>query len=378
MACLGAGLVMGRRQLRRVLAAVTVFLVVAGPNIVALSMNRGHITTGESGTYNYAVHVEELPSCHWQGEPGKDGDDGSPLHPSRVLVRRPGTFAFESSIGGTYPSWTDPSYWYEGVRLRFHLRTEMVTFLNLVRYERVFLFDLHGGLLAGIFLMLFASGRKWLVFSDVGVYWFLIIPCLTALSLYAAIHVESRYLAEFLDVFLLTLFFAARLPESDGARRLCAGVAVLLVVMYFLPVGGPTMHTGVFVRDVLGRSPPDPDSPAEVVKAMYGLGLKPGDEIASLQWSLYDVSTWARLARVKIVAEVYYWPGRAETDGNDFRAADPATQERVMQALAGTGARFIVSQVPLAGAVGEGWQRVGASHYYAYRVDTAGALAARW
>src|ERR1700733_831072 len=47
MACLGAGLVMGRRQLRRVLAAVTVFLVVAGPNIVALSMNRGHITTGE-------------------------------------------------------------------------------------------------------------------------------------------------------------------------------------------------------------------------------------------------------------------------------------------------------------------------------------------
>jgi hypothetical protein len=149
---------------------------------------------------------------------------------------------------------------------------------------------------------------------------------------------------------------------------------VLLVVLYFLPIGSPSLNVTGFVRDLLGRSRRDANSPAEVAEAMYRLGLKPGDAVASLQWSLFGTSTWARLARVKIVAEVFYWPERPVTFGNDFWKADSANQEKVIHALADTGASFIVSELPPSAPNAPGWMRVGDTEYYAYRLhgtDTA-------
>jgi hypothetical protein len=140
-----------------------------------------------------------------------------------------------------------------------------------------------------------------------------------------------------------------------------------MLAMFFVPIASPSLNITAFVRDLFGRSHVDPDSPEQVVKGMYGLGLRPGDNIASLEYSLYDVSTWARLARAKIVAEVFYWPERPETLGNDFWKASSVTQEQVINALAGTGATFIVTQfAPPAGT--PGWQHVGNSHYYVYQI----------
>ena len=374
IACLAAAFVVGRPQPRRVLSSVAVFLIVSGPYVIALSMAKDRLTFGDSGTYNYAVHVDNIPGVHWQAERGNADGDGQPLHPSRRLVTQPATFEFGSPIGGTYPAWTDPTYWYEGVRPRFSLRRIISTELHNLKDEFLSLFDLHASILAGIFVMLYASGRKWSVLKDIARYWFLIFPCLATLGMYAMIHIEPRYLGPFLITFLMTLFLSAHLPASDVSRRLCSAVAVLILVMYFLPFGSPSLNVKGIVRDILGRSQADPDSPAEVVQGMYRLGLRPGDNIASLQWSLFGTSTWARLARVRIVAEIFYWPERPATFGNDFWKADSAAQEQVIHVLSGTGASFIVSQLPPTAPNMSGWQRVGNTHYYVYEVHAVSAL----
>jgi len=374
VACLAAVAVRGRRQPRYVLAAIMMFLAVSVPYFVALSISRGRLTFGESGSYNYMVHVDNIPAVHWQGEDGNTVGDSKPLHPSRQLVSQPATFEFRS-LGGTYPPWTDPSYWYEGVRPYVNLHSTLRIGLHHLKDEALALFDLHGSIVASLFVMLYVSGRRWLVLKDITRYWFVMFPSLAALGMYAMIHIEPRYLGPFYVTLLMTLFLGVRLPASDSSRGLCSAIAILILAMYFVPISSPSLHVRGFVRDVLGRSQGDPDSPAEVVKGMYRLGLRPGDDIASLQWSLFGMSTWARLARVKIVAEVYYWPERPATFRNDFWRADSASQEQVMRALEATGVSFIVSELPPTDvSESSNWQRVGNSHYYVYPIRTFGAL----
>jgi hypothetical protein len=377
LCCLAVALVIGRAQRSRVWIAVAFFLALAGPYIAALSLAKGRITFGDSGKYNYAVYVDNVPPFHWQGPESDGNDDGYPLHPTRRIVLHPATFEFGSPVAGTYPFWTDPTYWYEGVHSRFHLGRAVRNELNLLGIEALLLTDLHGSIIASIFVLLYTSGRKWSVLRDLGAYWFLIVPCATILILYALIHVEPRYLGPFFAVMLLSTFFAVRLPASYVSRLLYSAVAVLMLLMFFFPLASPSLNVRGFVRDVLGHSQADPNSPEEVAEAMYQLGLRPGDHIASLQRSDFGMSTWACLARVQIVAEVLYWPYGPElhfqaSAENDFWRMDSATQERVIHALAGTGVTFIVSQLAPPVPDVPGWRRVGNTQYFAYQLYPAG------
>lgn len=99
---------------------------------------------------------------------------------------------------------------------------------------------------------------------------------------------------------------------------------------------------------------------------MSRLGMRPGDRITSLEYSSFGTVQWARLARVRIVAEVYYCPDLPDTRANDFWQADPATQEKVIHALAKTGASVIVSQEGPPVADRFGWLRAGNTQYYLY------------
>jgi hypothetical protein len=362
--CLAVAFVVGRGQSWRVLGGTIVFLAVAGTFIAALSAEKGRFTFGESGHYNYAVHVNRIPRTHWQGEtPGS----GKPLHGSRQIFDHPATFEFGRPLEGTYPVWTDPSYWYDGVQTPFDLHRAFGTEARLLHVETLFFFELHGGLIATLFVMFYVGARKWSILTDLSAYWFLLLPALGALCLYALIHIEPRYIAPFILVFLLGLFFSVHLPASQEGRRLCSAVAIFLFFMFVCPIESPaSLHVKDFVRDVLGRSTPDPNSSQAMASEMYRLGLRPGDRIASLEYSLWGMSTWARLSRAKIVAEVYYWPDLSESAANDFWKADPAIQGKVIQAIEKTGARVIVSQVAPSPTDAPGWHRVGNTNYYAY------------
>jgi hypothetical protein len=353
-----------QRQLKQAFIALVGFLLLSVPFVVALSSARGKVTFGETGRYNYAVHVNHLRPLHWQGEvPGS----GRPIHGTRQIFDRPAAFEFARPLEATYPAWYDASYWYEGVQTRFNWRDEVKNFARLSILEFSFFLGLNGSLVAGLFILYYMSGRKWLVLRDLSKYWFLLLPSGTALGLYALIYIEPRYLAPFLVVSILSFFIAVRLPASSESLRLWAAIAVLILLMFVSPIEWLAHEIAKELKETYhGVSKADPNAYQKIAEEMLQIGLRPGDRIASLEYSSFNTVQWARLAKVKIVAEIYYWPTLADTSGNNFWNTDPTTQEKVIQAFSQTGARAIVSQeVPPLGA-GPNWSKVGNSKYYIY------------
>jgi len=353
-----------QRQTRHAFIALLVFLVISVPFVVALSSARGKVTFGETGRYNYAVHVNHLPPLHWQGDAL---GSGRPIHGTRQIFDRPATFEFAGPLDATYPAWYDASYWYEGVRTRFNWRDEGQNLARLSLVELSFFLGLNGSLVAGIFILFYVSGRKWLVLKDLSNYWFLLFPSVLTLGLYALIYIEPRYLAPFLVVTILSFFSAVRMPASRESLRLYAAVTVLILLMFVSPSEWLAHEVAKELKETYqGVSKTDPNSYQNIAEEMLQIGLRPGDRIASLEYSSFNTVQWARLARVKIVAEVYYWPTLTDTLPNNFWNTTPSTQEKVIEAFSQTGARAIVSQeVPPLGA-GPNWSRVGNSKYYIY------------
>jgi len=364
--CLGAAWLLGRSLrsgIPRVWAALLIFLAVAGPFIAALSIAKARFTFGETGRYNYAVHVNMVPPVHWQGE---NKANGLPAHPTRKIFDRPATFAFENPVGGTYPVWYDPSFWYEGIRLHFDPRVEVKTMWKNVRWEIELFFYLNGSFAAAWFLLFYVSGKNLHVLSDLRVFWFLLAPAIAALLFYSLVHWEWRYVSPFVTVTIVCGFLSIRLPDATESRRLFAAVAVLLSIMLVCPFGPGSIRLKSGLFDFLDPSREDPNSDQEVAAEMQKIGLHPGDAVTSLWFSNLGMSEWAHLAGLRIIGEVYYWPDRPETLVNDFWQADSLTQAKVIEALKSTGARAVISPEAPRGSASAGWVRVGITKYYVY------------
>jgi hypothetical protein len=351
-----------RQGTPRVLAGLLIFLAASGPFLVALSAMKGRFTFGETGRYNYAVHVNNLPPVHWQGE---NATYGRPIHATHKIFERPATFEFQNPVGGTYPVWYDPTFWYEGVKVRFDPAEEARTISRNLRWEIELFFYLNGSVVAAWFVLFYVGDRKLHVLIDLRDYWFLFVPAIATFLLYSLVHWEPRYIAPFLTVVIVCGFVSTHLPDTMESRRLFPAVAVLLSAMLLCPFGPGRFRLNSGIFDLL-PSRDDPNSDREVAGEMSKIGLHPGDRIASLWFSNLGMSNWAHLAGVRIIAEVYYWPGRPETLVNEFWDADPATQAQVIQVLASTGASAIISQEAPRGLGGTGWVRVGRTQYYIY------------
>ena len=372
-------LLIGLRQrgnIARIIATAVAFSVISAPFVVALSVAKGRLTFGDSGKYNYAVHVDGLPPLHWQGlEPGY----GVPLHPTRQLLGSPATYEFGTPLGGTYPPWYDPTYWYEGVKTRIEWHKQLHAMKRAIGGEASPFLDLGGTIVCGLFVLYFVANRKALMLKDVSRYCLLLVPSAAALILYSLVHVESRYVAAFLVIVPLCLFFGVHLPRvgNDSAYRLFPAVAVLLLLAFacsvllapraFLsPLDWLVLEEEYATReDNWHPFAVEPGSYQDAVAELYRAGLRSGDRIASLDCSLLGVSMLARLARLRVVAEVNYWPEH-EDAANDFWQADQNTQTEVIHALASTGARAIISQHKPSGPGTDEWHRVGTTRYYIY------------
>src|SRR5262249_15153789 len=74
-------------------ASAAIFLLIAAPQILALSHVKGRWTFSDSGRLNYAWFVDRIPAMYWEGGPPPAG---TPLHPPRQLVDHPRVFEFVS------------------------------------------------------------------------------------------------------------------------------------------------------------------------------------------------------------------------------------------------------------------------------------------
>lgn len=377
-----------RRHLRGAATAAAVFVFLAGPYIAALSLQKHKLTFGENATINYLVDIDHVPLSHWQGG---DPHLGELVHPVHQVLIRPATFEFARPAGTTYPVWDDPSYFYEGAKPEFRLR-EMLRVLkaNLGRETWLLLSAFDGGLVASLFILFGVNTRGKNIARDIAGYWFLLAPVIVTFGLYMILHIDNRYVGPFYVVGLLCLFFSVHLRESMEGQKLFTAVALLLLTMFFLPVGpGAWIPKDIAtpVRELLSEPLGAAQNPnADVVQGLQLVGLQPGDPIASVELSscaiwldnlCQAVSIWARLGRYRVVGEVYYTPMYPNTLLNHYWTADPIQQLAVLRALARSGARIVVSWEEPKGPGAADWQQIHNTHWYFHWLETAAVGAAQ-
>jgi len=349
-----------QRYLWKNLLAAGIFLLVSLPFIFLISVQKGKPTIGEAGTVTYVRHVHGIPYPHWQGDPLKNI---APDHPSRVIYQFPPVYEFGEPIGGTYPISTDPSYWYEGIKIPFDLGSQLARlFASSLFYTDLF-FQKQGILFACV-LALYSRGQKQKhTFFDILRRWALVIPAVVAFGLYGMVLVAGRYIGVFVLLFWADILANIRLPDTLNNRS-------WLNIMSTIAILGLMANIVLFNLDGFNRLNTSNQSaqseqhaarPIEVAHALNELGIKAGDTVGIIGYG-YD-SFWARLARVKIIAEL------PELQATDFWLGDETLQQNVLQAFASVGAKVVVAEYVPGYARLNGWHQVGDSNYYIYQFE---------
>jgi hypothetical protein len=355
-----------RGAVRATAIALVAFLAVAGPFVLALSQAKGHFTFGEAGRLNYLWFVNGLPSPHWQGGPT---EYGTPLHPTRRVSTEPPIYEFDGPVQGTYPPWYDSSYWYEGATPSFDL-TKQVRVLTGSVFILLDLFLRQQAAAVAVACLLFivgATDRP--ILRSISRSWFLLVPPLAAMGMYSLVLVETRYIGAFVTMFWAGILSAIRLPDTAGSKRLLSAASLSVLLLAVANVGLFNLEgLGAFRGRQLGfadpaskQQPSSAGSPAEIAEGLGNLGIRPGDKIAIIGYG-FD-AYWARLARVRIVAELYPW----EAEG--LWRSDGAVLSRVVETFAETGARAIVAESIPGRPIPQGWLRIGNTSHYARMID---------
>jgi hypothetical protein len=322
------------------------FLAVSAPWVIALSRAKGRFTFGDSGRLNYSALVSPGGRLlNWQGEPP---GSGVPVHTTRQIFSNPPVYEFAEPVGGTYPPSFDPSYWDEGRKWTFNARTQLSILKEHGLSYAELLLRSQAGLLAGALTLILAGGiatRKGILAN-----WSLFGMCVAAMGLYALVHVETRFVGAYVSIFWMTILFGARLPNSDGQRKMAEYMALAVVATILLSVGDSTL------RAVRAGNPYSAVEQIVVADNLEKFGLHAGERVAVLgdgNWSY-----WARSGKLKFVASVM------AGDVPAFWATTRDRREEIYRLLARAAARAVVTTGPIHPDAGEGWQQIGATEYY--------------
>jgi hypothetical protein len=360
----------------RVMAGLAGFVVLASVLVVAFLETDGRLTLGDSGKLNYAWQVNGLPLFHWQG--GFPGN-GSPAHPTRRIFSSPPVYEFATPVGGTYPPWYDPAYWYEGVRVHFdasaqwhnlvrNARTLFHTFFPLGRVQATLV-------ISGLLLLCLRHGGG-LFLRNLTAYSIILIPAVTAFAMFSLIGLEPRYVPAFITLSWLSLCAAIPWPAADRDQWKLKGLVAAMLAMLILsafayPDSASNLTVQTLRGEILGGEPSHLHW--DVAQGLQKMGVQRGDKVAVIGDA--PGAYWARLSRVKIVAEM---PAcrevnegicvKGQPDGvSAFLAADQGTRDRILKAFAQTGAKVVVIR-PKDSMLSRGWQRISDTDYYAYRL----------
>ena len=341
-----------RQALPRATLAVLVFFMVAAPFAISLSRTKGRMTFGDSGRINYAEFVNGAPKyVYWEGQPP---GTGTPAHPLHKLLAEPPLYEFAAPIGGSYPLWYDPSYWYEGIKPHFSLKGQlMAVYRTTSSYLRIFSVT---GTLYAVFIALFFLVRK---SGSWGGRWreekFVWIPLLAAFAMFALVHVEPRFVGGFSLMLLMRLLAGVRFakPAENGALSGLASVIILA------PALAIVFSTGKELRDI-GR--PVPFEQWEVARGLNELGVPPGSNLGSIGTGLG--AYWAHLADMRIIAEI---PGE---DQRVFLAADPEKKRAIIGKFGEAGATAVITHNIAVVHSMEGWRQIRGTHYFLRETGT--------
>jgi hypothetical protein len=318
---------------------------------------RGRFTFGDSGKLNYSTFVSPGGRIiHWQGIPPASG---TPKHPTRKLAVEPTIYEFNGPIPGTYPPSYDPSYWNEGRRATFSLRSQLSVIAHHVP-PVVELFSVaQPSLTAGFLFLLFWNSAGFL--RGLSRQWELVATSLAMVALYMLVHFETRFAGAFVVLIWLSLFLALRSPAAQNSPKIdlhgigsqgIAGlsVAALVVVMLLLLASGTA-------KLIVNGCPESAQSQLEMARH---LPIAPGTAVAVV--GAGNFSYWAHFAQLRIVADIM------SPDEPEFWRLTEAGRQQLYAAFRATGAQAIVAEPPAApgGLLDARWKQVGTTTYYYY------------
>jgi hypothetical protein len=344
-------------------AATAAFLLLAAPFITALSRMNGRITFGDTARMSEAFYIDGVQFFrHWQGGPP---GSGTPIHPTRKLNDFPEVFEFAADNMGTYPPWFAPTYWYAGIRPHLILKRQAIVAARSLALEAQIIVESGAELIcAAIFLALLAGyRRRWIItFRQL---WFVWTPGAVALAMFALIHVEPRFLGGWLVMIFGGAACACSLSPEAGLRRAvwCISVAALVTSAGSVVLQASREAIGIDHAD--GRSAEE----ALIAAGLLESGLHAGDDVALIGDG--TGAYWAHLARLQIVAEI---PGgnASHLPAMDFWESGPASQQKTLNILQGTGAKAVIADEVAAMADGlpagasSQWKRIGGTGAYIY------------
>ena len=340
---------------------VLVFCTVSAPLFISMSRRVGRPSYSEAGKLNYAWHVNHISGGKAAGHAFFPSASGPPPYlkrPMTLLHKRPDAYGFREPVAFTYPPRDDIEYWDAGIEAVLNPRDQ----LRAIAKNLTVLFrDTHilpmSGLIAGGLLLLLIGPNVPRRFKNIVGSWPLLVPGVAVPCVYLLVNVEPRYVAPFLVLVLLGLFPGILLQNpKDGAKRTAIATVVIaaslmiasaLLVVYHVagfPRGEPS-HGGMFLQ---------------VGKSLNRAGVLPGEDVAIIGDGS-DGCRWARLARVRIVAQIL----REDVD-EFWQLSDPRVKAEVYDAFARARAKAVVAEeTPPSGDLAD-WQRLGDTHYYVH------------
>ena len=346
LAVAGLSAILSRRTLAGVLLAFLGFALIGGPFIFEISKAKNRFSFGDVGKIGYAEAVNPLVQpFFWRGE----NQTGVPIHTTRQILSAPRVFEFAAPVGGSYPPSYDMSYWLDGIRPHFNIRGQLrIVRRSVGTFFLVFVTQIEFAV--GFLVLWFYRRNRTECLSFVARLWPLWVPPSLACVAYSFVLVEPRYIAPFLVFLWLAAFAGVARASEVSSRRV-----VVAVVLAVLSVTG--IKAGKYFVSDLAAISNQQNEYWEVAQNLRKLGVEPGDKVSIISGNA--VAHWARLAGVKIVAEL--------PSGEDigFWRADRATQDRVYAAFATTGSRVVVVKDPPPDATRDDWHRLGDTPYYA-------------
>jgi len=346
---------------RGVLISAVMFVVIAGPYMAALSLQKGRPDFGDSAKLNYAWLVDgTAPQDLLNNQPARFGISAVLLKHSEIeLLSKPVVVYFPHFHHATYGPWFDPSYFNEGIKPQVNLGRQLRLFLQQSRHFLRFVV-IHAVPLAFL-IFCFACGMR-IVREPSARRMLLLIYAVTLFSfvMYLAVHFLDRYVGGQLWIVLLAT--VGLLTAKDAGRKyLVEGAAAFLaiaVLLFGLQLVMQQRQT--VVLHGLGHGWHNP-AEFDTATLLRQKGIVPGDTVACFR-ACNEGTYWARLAGVRVVAEIYDPAYMTDSEtGNEIWRKLPNKQQ-ALDALRSTGAKALVGYFENPPG-SDGWQHLAGGYY---------------
>lgn len=336
---------------RGILLAALVFLCISAPFILLLSHQKGRFTFSDTGKFNYAWYVS--PRTFWRNWQGAEQGSGTPAHPTLQLLQHPPVFEFDGPVVGTYPPWTDPSYWNEGLQWHFKFEPQLEVLTSTLRSELRLVFRSRPDLVAGVLILILLSGAAF--WAGLRELWPLLAIAAVGMGLYLPLVENDRYLGGFVLLLFVTLLAAVRLRPD--IRKSATYVTLAVGFTMLLATTDYTVRVALHHLAIPGSGPNSTLPDIAAAEQLSRMGVQPGDRVAVIMNG--TGAYWAHLAKLRIVAEIM------DTGGGtaEFWSASTGVQQQILDVFARTGAKVVVTVCPTERVPLGSWEQLTGTSY---------------